>query len=115
MKLECSNKPVVSCKELCTPVNSAVLEDPPTSINLLGTNRGGGGGGGVPGDGLTLVGGVGVLVTGGGVGVVRNHSREGGHGGSFTLLHCAEGAWGGGVVLEVLLLRVLRCIITKLI
>ena len=34
MKLECCNsKPVVSCKELGTPVNPAVLEDPPTSTN----------------------------------------------------------------------------------
>ena len=34
MKLECcNNKPVVSCKELGTPENPAVLEDPPTSTN----------------------------------------------------------------------------------
>ena len=33
MKLKCSNKPVISCKELSTPENTAVLEDPPTSTN----------------------------------------------------------------------------------
>ena len=34
MKLECcNNKPVVSCKELGTPKNAVVLEDPPTSTN----------------------------------------------------------------------------------
>ena len=34
MKLECcNNKPVVSCKELGTPVNRAIQEDPPACIN----------------------------------------------------------------------------------
>ena len=34
MKLECrNNNPVVNCKELDTPVNPAVLEDPPTHTN----------------------------------------------------------------------------------
>ena len=34
MKLECSNnKPVISCKELSTPKNPAVLKDPPMSID----------------------------------------------------------------------------------
>ena len=41
MKLDCSNnKPVIGCKELGTPKNPAVLEDPPMStdkdmVNLL--------------------------------------------------------------------------------
>ena len=34
MKLECcNNKLVVSCKEIGTPVNPAVLQDPPKRIN----------------------------------------------------------------------------------
>ena len=34
MKLECcKNKSVVSCKEIGTPVNPAVLENPPTRTN----------------------------------------------------------------------------------
>ena len=46
MKLECcNNKPVVSCKELGTPENPAVLKDPPTRtiedvINLLSYSTG---------------------------------------------------------------------------
>lgn len=94
-----------------------------TLKNLLGTSGGGDGDGvtvAVPLDGWALATASSVLVTGGGgdhlagraalggggsvSGVVNNHRREGGHGRSFTLLHCAQGIWDSGVLLKVLLL-----------